>query len=158
VIVIDVHYEDLDEWDREMMLNGCGPQNSSRWYDVPDLMFTEACNRHDFDYRVGGLKNLSGGDSMLRHEADLRFLDNMYLAAEGAWWGCRWWYYLMARSYYSVVSELGRPQFVFRQPGSHITLDLLREEEEEAQVAYGTLKPSPLAACMIQSGRWVVEE
>jgi len=58
-------YDEAPLWVRRAVCNGCGPYRLG-WL-VPDLLFREAGNRHDWDYTVGG-----GISDKAR--ADLRFL------------------------------------------------------------------------------------
>ena len=71
---VEITYEELDDIDHLALLNGCGPQSRaiSRWFDVPNLIFVAACDRHDFDYMVGGPRDRSDGDSSWRLEAEAR--------------------------------------------------------------------------------------
>lgn len=152
---IEVKYEDLTEWHREMLLNGCGAQRGiKRWFDAPDWVFEEACNRHDFDYRVGGVRDLPGGESMARHEADVLFLRNMLDAANTAGWWASWWYRTMARSYHRLVVEYGRDAFEYRTRGETVSLETLIAEETW-DVQQGLARAgSPFRSCMCNSGKW----
>jgi hypothetical protein len=40
-IIVEVQIEDLSEYDRQMMLNGCGSRTNMRWFDPPELAFAE---------------------------------------------------------------------------------------------------------------------
>lgn len=105
-MTVPMIYESLTPEEKAWVCNGAGPKNGP---DVPDFIFTEAANRHDFDYWLG----FSDQD---RARADNRFLDNMLAKAktQAGWWA-RQWYTVVAWRYYSAVRWLGRPAFSFRE-------------------------------------------
>lgn len=148
---IDVSYEDLTSLDREVMLNGCGPDSGviSRWFDVPDLAFGEACDRHDFDYRVGGPAD-SGEDSSYRHTADLRFYDHMKSVADHSPWYYRWSRRWLAWTYYRAVSNFGLPHFYIRDPDDRVTLDSMRKDSG----SHPNRESSAFTSCMVDAGCW----
>lgn len=143
---VEVEYEELGAWTRELLLNGCGP-NSIEW--VPELIFQPACNRHDFDYIVGGPRDMPGGDSSWRLEAEIRFKRNLYALAweEASWWS--WpWYRWLAWSYYKTTLNLGRNFFVYREFDAVVTKQMLIDEENERQREAGGALPSAMARCV----------
>jgi hypothetical protein len=87
------------------MCNGAGPKGG---VEVPDFIFTEAANRHDFDYWLGF-------SELDRTRADYKFLNNMLAAtkAQSGWWS-RQWYTMVAWRYYSAVRWLGKKAFSYR--------------------------------------------
>jgi len=123
------------------LLNGCGPQDSG--FKPPDLIFREACDRHDLAYRIGGTEDH-------RQAADDEFLDDMLDACEEKSWWVRWWYRWWAWTYYEMVRDYGDPSFVYREDLEiTVTLDLLMQEESERQHA-GERPYSPLARCLLR--------
>lgn len=102
-----VRWHDLKDWERGRLrslgeLNGCGSKAS--WVPVPDLVFADSCDHHDFNYWLGG------GEAD-RLKADWQFLQVMLrLARKGRWWN-RWWLSLIARFYYRAVRRFARPHF-----------------------------------------------
>lgn len=100
-----IYYSRLTINEKKFLCNGAG-RKGLQGYLVPDFVFTEAANRHDFDYWKGG----SERDKM---SADRRFLDNMLDAAEYKENGkkrffiIRWFYRRMAFEYYTAVMEVG---------------------------------------------------
>lgn len=122
-MTIPLHYEDLTPEAHAWICNGCGPA-WDRVDLVPDFIFTEAGNRHDFDY-------WSGFNENDRQRADQRFLNNMLLAAKArpGWWD-RQWYTFLAWRYYSAVRLFGKSFFRYRK--SYGTAeDLAREMNDE---------------------------
>jgi hypothetical protein len=59
-------YEDLTSKEKAHLTDGCG----NHFLDVPDFLWIEACNRHDFEY-------WSGFTSRHRSEADWDWFWNM---------------------------------------------------------------------------------
>lgn len=131
---------DLTSIDREILLNGCGPQDSpwlswvSRW---ALSVFEGACAQHDLDYRVGG-------DERDREDADLDFLGAMNAIAGGYWWPRSWALRWAAFAAYEAVRKHGRASFVYRAESVPVTRDLLMLEESERQ-KLGLRNVSPLA-------------
>lgn len=127
MLIVTVRYEELEDSHRALLFNGCGPTPvRSRWWTwvpIPDLCFTECCNRHDFDYLVGGL------DDDARRAADQRFLDCMLLVAAKQPWYWRWFYQRAAWIYFHAVDSFGGEHYVYRQPGQVISRQTLIDEE-----------------------------
>jgi hypothetical protein len=104
---MDVFYEYLTSAQKKKLCNGAGKDGLQGWL-VPDFVFKEAANRHDFDY-------WKGCTELHRIEADRRFLNNMLDAAEyrdikkkkKRLWICRAFFRRMAIRYYAAVMELG---------------------------------------------------
>lgn len=84
------------------LCSGCGPTGWLEWV-VPELIFHSACNRHDFDYFIGG-------GVRERWVADFRFFCRMLGCA-----GLRVWWYPAAVVYYLAVVVGGRGPFVERR-------------------------------------------
>lgn len=82
-MTVPLQYEELTPVEKAWVCNGAGPKDGP---DVPDFIFTEAANRHDFDY-------WSGFSEHDRAKADKRFLDNMLAAAsaQSGWWTRQWY-------------------------------------------------------------------
>jgi hypothetical protein len=106
--VTALRYEDLTPAEKAWMCNGCGPKLGVMPDLVPEFIFHEACQVHDFDYWFGK----SARD---RKQADQRFLDNMLDLADGqrSWWS-RKWYSFLAWRYYAGVRSFGAKAFSFR--------------------------------------------
>jgi len=104
-------------WVIESLCNGCGPQGLPwlRPY-IPQAVFREAGNRHDWDYTVGGGENA-------RFEADLRF----GLACMEASLQCRWGlllvYVPLAALYFVLVRRFG-----YKGPWYYTEFPRLHEE------------------------------
>jgi hypothetical protein len=104
---MEVFYEDLTPTQKKKLCNGAGKEGLQGWL-VPDFVFKEAANRHDFDY----WKGCNEDD---RFGADRLFLGNMLDAAEykdiktkkKRFILCRMFYRRMAIRYYAAVMELG---------------------------------------------------
>lgn len=133
---VSARYADADYKLRERLkavgwVNGCGPGSASGL--VPDFMWEEDCDEHDFDYFVGG-------SEVDRREADWRFSMRMILRANNryAWWDPRRFFARMgAWSYYRAVKELGDDlAFCYRPKPLTMArvLALLDEEEERRRV------------------------
>jgi len=113
-------YADLTSVEKAWMCNGCGPKLGISVDLVPEFIFHEACQRHDFDY-------WSGFRASDRKLADQRFLRHMLDAAarETSWWSQRWHTFLAYR-YFAGVRAFGTKAFSFR--ASYATReDLVRE-------------------------------
>jgi hypothetical protein len=127
----------LSDWsqeDRDMLSNGCGPEFQRwfpwTWIPIPDLAFREACNEHDREYRIGGIVDMSDGDSSAREVADRNFLQRMLNIAYRQPWYWSWLYIQAAHTFHAAVSsDLGRVAFVYREWGEVVTLQTLRDEE-----------------------------
>ena len=155
MIHIEVRYEDYTEYDREMLLNGCGPHGAGF-----DLCFKPACDKHDHNYRCGWTEEH-------RTEYDHEFRQDMHEIVDGIearidelpWWRfvTRW---VMERTvrglreaadfYYYLVSEYGDNFFTYREETGediHITMETLHREEQERQ-GFGVRRLSPLMNCL----------
>jgi hypothetical protein len=109
-------YRDLTPEEKAEHTNGCGAKGG--WFNPPDFIFTEDCNRHDWLYTLGG----SEEDRKL---ADQILLDDMLLAAAStSWWG-RWRYRILAHIYYRAIRLFGAKYFNYAEP-------LQTETQEEA--------------------------
>jgi len=101
---MSVDYDQAPQWVRGAICNGCGPYG---WGGlVPDLVFKDAGNRHDWAYAVGG-------GWLAKGVADVAFLRNML----GAAW-CGHWLRIPSRSaaacvYFLAVAIFGRRAFNF---------------------------------------------
>lgn len=95
-------YWNLTPSQKDELCNGCGP---GEWGSriVPDnwwflgVNFAEACNIHDWNYRIGVPKEL----------ADKMFLHNMLTLADEAFWGCKWIASRIAFMYFLAVKHGG---------------------------------------------------
>lgn len=125
VPTVPVSYDELTDAERAWMVNGCGPGTGFWQRMVPEMVWHEACNRHDFHYWLGFREQD-------RYLADRRFLRNMLEAANKAagtgWWsGFRRAYYkAWAWRYYWAVRLLGGPTFTRRE--RYATRDDLERE------------------------------
>jgi hypothetical protein len=148
-MMIVVRYCDLSDEQKQLLLNGCGPVGGGGWF-VPDMVFHEACNRHDFDYLVGGERDLPDGDSSWRLEAEDRFLENMLIEANKQGWWSRWWYKWMAYTYHKATMKFGMGYFKYREKGSPmlVTLELLMAEDRFRK-ANGEKRPYVVSACRL---------
>jgi len=100
-----ITYAQLSKSQKKKLCNGAG--RAGIWGRlIPDFVFKEAANEHDFDYWHGCTKND-------RFTADRKFLANMLDAAERKKNGkrrfvlFRMFYRNMALKYYSAVREFG---------------------------------------------------
>ena len=108
-------YEDLNEEQRSFISNGCGPKGS---FKVPDLLFKDACDVHDFYYWRGNTEEwrLKGDKVMLfimRHNAN-----------KAVWWK-RPFYHTMALVYFWQVRHKGWAFFNYEKEK---TMDDLHRE------------------------------
>ncbi len=145
---VRVEYEDLTEWDRQLLLNGCGPNSIQA---VPELVFTMACNRHDFDYIVGGPRDLPNGDSSYRMRAEESFERRLYAAAAQTSWYVCWWYYWAAWVYARATKNFGQQFFVYRPDGAVVDLMLLRREQIEYENERGKSRPCAMVMSLRKS-------
>jgi hypothetical protein len=88
-----IRYRHLTPEEREIICNGCGPKGGI--IPVPEFVYTEACNHHDFNYWIGANK-------LQRKKADLQFLAEMIAEAAGVRK-----YIILARIYYRAVRWFG---------------------------------------------------
>lgn len=103
----DIKYEDLTESQKSKLCNGAGRPGFQGWL-IPDFVFTESANRHDFDYWKGCTEDH-------KKEADRRFLENMLDASEykdiknkqKRFILFRIFFRRIAIRYYGAVTELG---------------------------------------------------
>ena len=102
-----VPFEELTEFQRRTLANGCGP--SSVPMRPPQFDFGDACERHDYTYAVGGTE-------LDRVEADRAFLVAMHEAANRTWWPRRVWLRWVADRYYHAVRRYGRGSWRSRDP------------------------------------------
>jgi len=96
----------LTEEEKSALCNGCGPQNLA-WLRpfIPQMVFTEAGNRHDWDYHVGGGYQEYG-------RANLRFLANCLAAiADQSPWRWMLTHLIGAAAYYLAVKFGGYASF-----------------------------------------------
>ena len=140
-MIVEVDYLDLSEWDREILLNGCGAEGGFHL----NLIFKEICNLHDFRYRCGG----SEED---RESYDLEFRDGLHAAVDAlSWWRfiSRWTLRRAAKFYYYLVVQYGQSTFTYREEKhgeTMVTLRLLHYEQQENERG-GIRKMSPLMHC-----------
>jgi hypothetical protein len=116
-------YEEATAEEIAVLCNGCGPQNM-RWLRpfIPQLVFEEAGNRHDWAYWVGGGYQEYG-------RANLRFLAECLLSvADNSPWKKAPFHLLMAAVYYLAVKFGGSASFYW---GAQ------RTQEEMHQLAVG---------------------
>jgi len=88
-----LRFRHLTPAEKRIVCNGCGPKGG--WVPVPEFVFTEACNHHDFNYWIGCTK-------AQRKKADKQFLKEMLLEA-----GNSYWYKTLAYIYYKAVRVAG---------------------------------------------------
>jgi hypothetical protein len=139
-----VRYEDLSSYERDHLLNGCGPSAIEL---VPELIFTDACNRHDFDYLVGGPKDC-GDDSTWRTRAEDAFEKRLHEAASKESWYSRWWYHWAAWTYSRATRNLGVPSFTFRDAGAVVTLATIRGEHDQLRKKNGGKRPCAMVRAL----------
>ena len=107
-LIVPQGYSDLTTAQKILICNGMGPKGWS-WL-VPNHFFgadiTEAGNRHDFSYSIGG-------DKWAKVVADLMFLFNMLRLVfdEGGWMQTP--RYFMALRYFTAVFWGGSKSFNF---------------------------------------------
>lgn len=102
------------------MLNGCGSGVTAGL--VPDFMWAEDCDEHDFDYTVGGTEND-------RLDAEWRFSMRMILRSNEtfSWWNpMRFLARVTAWSYYRTVRRVGGYVSWEERPRG-LTMDELRQ-------------------------------
>ena len=75
--------------ERKIICNGCGPKGL--FIPIPNFVFKEACDHHDFNYWIGCNK-------AQRKKADKQFLTEMLYEANG-----NLWYKIWAYTYYRAV-------------------------------------------------------
>lgn len=116
-------YEEATAEEIAVLCNGCGPQ-SLPWLRpfIPQLVFEEAGNRHDWDYWVGG-----GYQEYWR--ANFRFLANCLLSvANNSPWHSVLLHLAVSVVYYLAVKFGGKASFHWGKQ---------RTQEEMHQLAVG---------------------
>lgn len=98
-------YLDLNEKQRAVYGNGCGPRFLYLDKLIPELCFNLACRHHDFNYDIGGTEED-------RKESDKTFLAEMITSS----WSTRC--VLFAHVYYKAVRLFG--YFAFNR-GKYLT-------------------------------------
>ena len=96
---------------RNVLCNGCGPQNVA-WARplIPQFVFSEAGDEHDWDYHVGG-------DYGAYARANLRFYANCIRAIADYSRLWKWPLHLVAAHlYYFLVKVGGGPSFRWAKP------------------------------------------
>lgn len=117
-----IRFRHLTEEEKKIICNGCGPKGGP--IPVPEFVFTEACNHHDFNYWIGA-------NGLQRKKADLQFLMEMLLEAGGVAK-----YIRLANLYYRAVRIFGYFCFNYakRQRNKR---DLIKYIEENRYVLEG---------------------
>ncbi len=82
-------YEDLTYEEKALICGGCGSKNGLK---VPDFIFRECCDIHDYEYTKGRTEKD-------RETADRAFLSNMLKEA-----GVNFFYRMIAHIYHFAVS------------------------------------------------------
>jgi len=115
----NLKFDDLTIEQLHYISNGCGT-----WFlDIPDLLFTAACDRHDFGYWIGCTEED-------RKVADWDFYLNIKIIVSDLPWYKRWWYTGLAWVYYKAVRLFGSSTFYYGP--SKKTLEDLEEEMRNA--------------------------
>ena len=112
----DLKFEDLSREQLDHLVDDCGKPG---FLDVPDFIFSIACQRHDFDYWLGHTK-------IDRHAADARMYRTMKSAIASEPWYRRFWLYPIASTYYWAV-RIGSSRFFYYDQRKR-TLEDLQEE------------------------------
>ena len=108
-------YDQLTDWQRDQLCNGCGRKGGLA--KPPDFIFRADCNRHDFEYWVGG-------GVLDRLKSDLKFLARMLLrtcARAESWWQLVQWVGV-AISYFTAVRWFGWSAFNWHGPRTEADL------------------------------------
>jgi hypothetical protein len=114
------NYEEATAEEIAVLCNGCGPQNMA-WLRpfIPQLVFEESGNRHDWDYWEGG-----GREAYWR--ANFRFLANCLLSvANNSPWHKVPFHLVMAGVYYLAVKFGGSASFHWGEPRTQEQMHLL---------------------------------
>jgi hypothetical protein len=92
--------EELQTLKDKKILNGCGGMRT--YWLIPDFIFCESCNQHDFYYE-------RGGDIFDKMEADLMFVAHMLKQINNhhSQWYKKILHTLLAGVYFIAVSVLG---------------------------------------------------
>lgn len=125
-MTVPLIFEEISPEALAYLSNGCGPK---AWgVKVPNLVFHENCDRHDFDY-------WSGFTQADRYRADRRFLDVMLESANQitGWFARtrRVWYRFWAWRYYWAVRALGWKVFQFDRSHYGTLEDLIQEMTQQ---------------------------
>lgn len=99
----DIRFSDLTPEQQELMCNGCGPSKGIR---VPQWVFKDACNEHDFNYWLGCTEED-------RIAADKRFGEQMDAAIASQPWWHRMWLQPWAWLYFHAVRMGGKDHFYY---------------------------------------------
>jgi len=153
----DIELGDLTLLERDLLLNQCGPKEGiGSWVDAPDLIYGECCDRHDLRYLVGGVRDQPHGDASERYMADLEMYECMQMRAAKKGWWIRWWYLMIARTYFNLVVSWGQDNYIFRtkEELKALEIDDLLREEQERQARTGERRTSAFEKCMKDCGRW----
>lgn len=129
IIDSDVDYDKLHSFDKEFLLNGCGPTGGP----TLNLIFKRACGIHDLGY-------LTGGTEKHREMADNEFGKNLACAVGMiSWWRfiSRFLMRRAARLYHGLVVRFGASSFTYRYEDQWdeqtITVAVLLEEMSARQ-------------------------
>lgn len=121
--IIVFRYDNLSDEQKKFVTNGCGDDV----FNVPDLIFNDACCRHDFYYWLGHT-------DIDRRNADKQFLRNMLDAAynHNCPKGWKIFYIIMAIVYYIAVRLFSSANFYYGP--SYKTMDDLNREMRDAKI------------------------
>jgi len=103
--------------ERDLICNGCGPKGGI--VPVPEFIFTASCDHHDFNYWLG----CTEGD---RAKADHQFYTATLSDAAKTPYYIRWWYMILAWTYYRAVRRWGKSSFYYG-PAQRTRADLESE-------------------------------
>jgi len=161
MIYIDVEFSDYTEYDREMLLNGCGGADGPHI----NLCFKPACDLHDHRYRCGFTEEHRGEWDSEFHQYMHRIIDDIESEIDNI----AWWRFISrfvmekavralreaADLYYFLVTEFGEKFFHYREDSLigddvYVTMETLHEEEKARQQE-GIRSLSPLANCLMRA-------
>ena len=97
-------YWRLDEDEKSRICNGCGAKGSALNVFIPQGVFKEACNIHDYMYHAGE----SESD---KRRADRVFINNLNRIVEASDKWLRPFMKIRAKRYYLAVSKFGDEAF-----------------------------------------------
>jgi len=97
-------YWELTDEERERICNGCGAKGSKLNFIIPQGVFREACNIHDYMYYIGKTDE----DKKV---ADRVFINNLNRIVEASNTLLKPIRKMMARAYYEAVSKFGYEAF-----------------------------------------------
>lgn len=103
----------------EYITNGCGPKGGP--LDPPDWIFNDVCDEHDFYYWVGG-------SEVDRENVDFLFYKKLKAEISKSSWYLRWWYSVVAYTYYKAVRRWGGPYFEYGPKISQEQLELMVDQ------------------------------